>query len=196
MLVLNVPYHQVVEFVRRSEKRSEYAKILLEILPLIRRHLAGVSPDFFQDVAPRSYPLAPDIVIPFQPPVVYGLGGKITLPWCIFWRKNPVAGKPLSLFMTLVDEILMADPDLETATFELLDFSVPKDEVERQLSITDGREIPRLSIAERNDMLSIWTEGFRQAQAELAEKVNVRKDGQSAHRSADGQRDLFGGGNF
>ncbi len=59
MLVLGVPYHQVVEFVRRAEKRADFAIILLEILPIIRRHLDGVSPDFFQDVAPRSYALAP-----------------------------------------------------------------------------------------------------------------------------------------
>lgn len=28
LLVLGVPYHQVVEFVRRAEKRADYAKIL------------------------------------------------------------------------------------------------------------------------------------------------------------------------
>lgn len=191
LLVLGVPYHQVVEYVRRAEKRGDYAKILLEILPIIRRHLDGVSPDYFQDVAPRSYSLAPDIIIPFQPPVVYGIGGQLTLPWCIFWRKNPLAGKPLSLFMTLVDEILMQDPDLETACFELLDFSIPKDEEERQLSITDGRDIPRLSIGERDEMLSIWAEGFRQAQVEMAGMRDDSSDRQSEERPPDGQGDLF-----
>lgn len=196
MLVLGVPYHQVVEYVRRAEKRADFAKILLEILPIIRRHLDGVSPDFFQDVAPRSYALAPDIIIPFQPPIVYGIGGQLTLPWCIFWRKNPLAGKPLSLFMTLVDEILMEDPDLESATFQLLDFSIPKDERERQLSLRDGRDIPRLSIAERDDMLGIWAEGFRRAQVEMAGMRDEPKDRQPEERAGDGQGDLFGNGGF
>lgn len=196
MLVLGVPYHQVVEYVRRAEKRADFAKILLEILPIIRRHLGGVSPDFFQDVAPRSYALAPDIIIPFQSPVVYGIGGQLTLPWCIFWRKNPLAGKPLSLFMTLVDEILMEDPDLEAAAFQLLEFSIPKDEEERQLSIRDGRDIPRLSTAERDDMLGIWAEGFRQAQVEMAGIKDEPRDRQPEQRAADGQGDLFESGGF
>lgn len=191
LLVLGVPYHQVVEFVRRAEKRADYAKILLEILPMIRRHLDGVSPDFFQDVAPRSYSLASDIIIPFHPPVIYGIAGQLTLPWCIFWRKNPLSGKPLSLFMTLVDEILMEDPDLETATFQLLDFSIPKDEQDRQLSIRDGREIPRLSITERDEMLGTWAEGFRLAQAHMAGMKDEPRDDQPEQRTADGQGDLF-----
>ncbi len=191
MLVLRVPYHQVIELVCRAEKRADYAKVLLEILPIIRHHLDGVAPDYFQDAAPRSYSLAPDIIIPFQPPVVYGIGGQLTLPWCIFWRKNPLAGKPLSLFMTLVDEILMEDPDLETATFQLLDFSIPKDEEERRLSIRDGRDIPRLSTAERDDMLGIWAEGFRQARVEMACMKEESKDRQPEQRAPDGQGDLF-----
>jgi hypothetical protein len=195
MLVFGVPYHQVVECIRRAEKRTEYAALLLEILPMIQQHLNGVSPEFFQDVAARFYPLAPDIRIPFQPPVVYGTGGQLILPWCIFWRNNPLGGKPLSLFMTLVDEILMEDPDLENASFQLLDFSIPKGEPERQLSIRDGRGIPRLTIAERDEMLSIWAEGFRQARTAVAQMKDEKKDFQEEHddrRPDPNQGDLFG----
>ena len=93
--------------------------------------------------------------------------------------------------MTLVDEILMEDPDLETATFQLLDFSIPKEQQERQLSIRDGREIPRLSVTERDEMLGIWAEGFRLAQAEMAGMRDEPRDDQPEQRAADGQGDLF-----
>ncbi len=93
--------------------------------------------------------------------------------------------------MTLVDEILMEDPDLESATFQLLDFSIPKDERERQLSIRDGRDIPRLSIAERDDMLGSWAEGCRQARVEMAGMKEEPKDRQPEQRPSDGQGDLF-----
>ena len=51
-----MPYDDVLTYIKRKEKRPQVAKALLEILPLIRTYVEGVTPDFFQEVAPREYP--------------------------------------------------------------------------------------------------------------------------------------------
>lgn len=121
LLVLGVPYDQVVEGIRRI-KRESVRSNLLGVLPLIRDHFADVAPDFFQTIDRRYYPVGRGLMVPFEPPMIYGVGGQLYFPWFSFWRQNPLAKERLSLFVTLVDEVLMQDPDLETARFEILDF--------------------------------------------------------------------------
>ena len=104
-------------------------------------------------------------MVPFEPPMIYGVGGQLYFPWFSFWRQNPLARERLSLFATLVDEVLLQDPDLETARFEVLDFSAPNGE--RELTVIDAREIPRIDEAKKLQMLSTFAEGFFLAQAEL-----------------------------
>ena len=165
LLVLHVPYAQVVEGIRQGVKREEVRKNLLGVLPLIRDHFAGVAPDFFQLVDRRYYPVARGLMVPFEPPMIYGVGGQLYFPWFSFWRQNPLARERLSLFVTLVEEVLLQDPDLETARFEVLDFSAPNGK--RELTIIDARNIPRIDEAQKIEMLSTFAEGFFQAQAEL-----------------------------
>jgi hypothetical protein len=76
--------------------------------------------------------------------MIYGAGGQLYFPWFSFWRQNPLARERLSLFVTMVDEILMQDPDLETARFEILDFSCPGPKQPRVLRVIDARDIPRI----------------------------------------------------
>jgi hypothetical protein len=193
MMVLRVSHEQAIEYIRRAEKRPAYQRILLEVLPLLRCHLDSIDPDFFQGVARRCYPVAPDIKIPFQPPLIYGIGGQLYFPWFSWWRANPLTGRSLSLFVTMVDEMLLQDPDLENAAFEILDFSIPKGEKERALTIADTRSIPRLSAAERNDMLAIWAEGSRRARIEMAGAERAKESREEDDlRPDDGQSDLFG----
>ena len=45
MLVLGVPYAQVVEGIRRAEKRAWVRELLIEVLPLIGNHFSGIEPD-------------------------------------------------------------------------------------------------------------------------------------------------------
>jgi len=52
LLVLGVPYEQVEAGLRRI-KRAYVRENMLEVLPLIRDHFAGVSPDFYQIVGKR-----------------------------------------------------------------------------------------------------------------------------------------------
>jgi hypothetical protein len=166
LLVLGVPYDQVVEGIRRI-KRVNVRKNLLEVLPLIRDHFAGVAPDFYQTIDKRYYPVGRGLMVPFEPPMIYGVGGQLYFPWFSFWRQNPLANERLSLFVTLVDEVLMQDPDLETARFEILDFSCPAPKQPRALRVIDAREIPRISDARKAEMLDAFAEGYFRAVAAL-----------------------------
>lgn len=165
LLVLHVPYDQVVEGIRRGVKREGVRNNLLGVLPLIRDHFAGIAPDFFQSIERRYYPVARGLMVPFEPPMIYGVGGQLYFPWFSFWRQNPLAKERLSLFVTLVEEVLLQDPDLENARFEVLDFSAP--DGERELTVIDARNIPRVDETQKIKMLSTFAEGFFQAQAEL-----------------------------
>jgi len=168
MLVLRVPYDQVVEGIRRI-KREKVRQNLLGVLPLIRDHFAGVSPDFYQTIGKRYYPVGRGLMVPFEPPMIYGVSGQLYFPWFSFWRRNALANEPLSLFVTLVYEILMQDPDLENSRFEILDFSCPSPRTDRCLRVIDAREIPRVDYTRRAEMLEKFAEGYYQARAELAE---------------------------
>jgi hypothetical protein len=165
LLVLGVPYEQVVDGIRKGVKRENVRKNLLGVLPLIRDHFAGVRPDFFQLVERRYYPVAQGLMVPFESPMIYGIGGQLYFPWFSFWRQNPLARERLSLFITLVEEVLLQDPDLETARFDVLDFSAP--DGKRTLSIIDAATIPRIDDARKIEMLSIFADRFFQAQEEL-----------------------------
>jgi hypothetical protein len=168
LLVLRVPYEQVAEGIRRKVKREKVRDNLLSVLPLIRDHFAGVSPDFYQTIDKRYYPVGRGLMVPFEPPMIYGVGGQLYFPWFSFWRRNPLARERLSLFVTLVDEVLMQDPDLETARFEILDFSCPGPKAPRTLTVLDARDIPRMDEARKTQMLEAFAEGYFRALASLA----------------------------
>jgi hypothetical protein len=165
LFVLHVPYSQVVEGIRRKIKREDVRDNLLGVLPLIRDHFAGISPDFYQLIDRRYYPVARGLMVPFEAPMIYGVGGQLYFPWFSFWRQNPLTNERLSLFVTLVEEVLMQDPDLETARFDVLDFSAPRGM--RELRVIDARNVPRIDEARKVQMLSTFAEGFFEAQAEL-----------------------------
>lgn len=165
LFVLGVPYESVENGIRTHIKRASVRDNLLEVLPLIRDHFQGLSPDFYQLVDRRYYSVGRGLMVPFQPPMIYGIGGQLYFPWFSFWRQNPLAKERLSLFVTLVDEILLDDPDLETARFQILDFSVK--DGKRQLNVVDADEIPCLSNERKIEMLETFAEGFFQAQEAL-----------------------------
>ena len=120
-------------------------------------------------------------MVPFEPPMIYGVGGQLYFPWFSFWRQNPLARERLSLFVTLVAEVLLQDPDLETARFDVLDFSAPNGK--RTLSIIDATTIPRIDDARKIEMLSTFADGFFQAQEEL--RRTTQKDADKSERKRD-----------
>lgn len=199
MLVFNQPYDEILEGIRRGIKRADVRENLLGVLPLIRDHFASVAPDFVQGIDRRYYSIGRGLMVPFDPPLLYGTGGKLTFPWFSFWRSNPLADARLSLFVTLVDELLADDPDLAAADFQILDFSVPKVKTAktgqpkppRQLHIIDARDIPRVSEPTKLDMLTVFAEGYFMAVAELATASKARpSDGQTQERDPQ-QADFF-----
>jgi len=175
MLVLNVSYEQIVEGVRR-DKREDVRQNFLGLLPLIQQYFEGISPSFVQGVAPRYYPVGRDLMIPFQPSLIYGANGQIHFPWLSFWRSNPLATERLSLFVTIVEEVLLQDADLEEAKFVILDFSAANSQSERKLTVIEAANIPRISEQRKIEMLSIFAEGFRLAQADPAIASRAEQD--------------------
>jgi hypothetical protein len=193
MLVLGVPYDQIVEGIRRGEKRAWVRENLLEVLPLLRVHFAAIEPDGPPHrTARRFYPLARDIMIPFEAPLEYSVNGQKYFPWFSFWRSNPLADKRLSLFVSLVDEVLMQDADLDTAIFQILDFSRIDGEPERRLLVVDARDIPRLGESEKRAMLEVFAEGYRAARDELAGVKRGKDKSDDAKHPDPNQQDLFG----
>jgi len=168
LLYLKVPYEQVLEGIRRGTKREDVRENFLSVMPLLRNHFEGVSATFVQSVARRFYPVGRDLAIPFQPPLIYGEDGIIHFPWFSFWRSNPLSAERLSLFVTIVDDVLLQDPDLEDAEFTILDFSAPGIKMPRRLRPISANQITRLSDARKAEMLSAFAEGYRLAAAELS----------------------------
>ncbi|TQI75518.1 hypothetical protein FHT98_3299 [Bosea sp. AK1] len=169
-LMLHVPYEDVVAGIA-AIKRVAVRENLLGVMPLIREHFDGVSPEFFQGVDRRYYPVGRGLMVPFEPPMIYGIGGQLYFPWFSFWRRNPLSDERLSLFVTLVEEILLQDPDLESARFEILDFSSSDAKSPRMLRVIDARDVPRLSEERKRQMLECFAEGYFQALAMLATKA-------------------------
>jgi hypothetical protein len=167
LLQFGQPLSEVLEGIRRAEKRERVRENFLELVPLIANHFQDIRPDFVNPVSTRIYSIGPNLAIPFTPPLVYGVGGQLYFPWFSFWRQNPLRGKNLRLFVTLVDEVLRDDPDLESANFQILDFSCPEAEKERILSVQDTSEIERLPHEEKVAMLEVFAEGFQKAKSVL-----------------------------
>jgi hypothetical protein len=190
LLRLHIPYEQVAEGIRRFIKHDGVRANFLDVLPLIREHFDGVSPDFVQDVTQRFYPVGRGIMIPFKPPLIYGTNGQIHFPWFSFWRSNPLTAERLSLFVTIVDDVLLQDPDLEDAKFEILDFSAPKPKMPRHLNVVQASTIPRVSESKKVEMLSVFAEGYRLAQSEIQSSSN-RENKKQADNGDEDQLGLF-----
>jgi hypothetical protein len=182
LLILNVPYDQVVEGIKKL-KRASVRENLLTVLPLIRDHFAGITPDFFQSIGRRYYPIARGLMVPFEPPMIYGVGGQLYFPWFSFWRQNPLANERLALFIAIVRDVMMQDPDLETARFEILDFSSLGPRQPRVLRIIDASEIPSIDEARKNQMLEGFAEGYFLALEALKGPSKTSRDEQETDAS-------------
>jgi hypothetical protein len=190
LLVFGVPYDQVVKGIS-SIKRQKVRENFLEVLPLIYRHFEGVKPNYFQMVQRRLYPVGRGLMVPFDPPLIYGVEGQLVFPWLSFWRSNPLQLEKLSLFVTLVEEVLLQDPDLEGALFKILDFSCPQNSKKRTLVVIDANDIPRLSSERKKEMLDQFAEGYFLAQTELKQKGSGKaSESRTDERDSD-QPDLF-----
>lgn len=171
LLLLKVPYEQIEGGIRRGTKREDVRENFLGVLPLIRDHFDGVSATFVQAVTQRFYSVGRGIMVPFDPPLIYGASGVVHFPWFSFWRSNPLSAERLSLFVSVVDDVLLQDPDLQEAQFTILDFSAPKPKSSRELKAVSARGISRLSEVRKKEMLEVFAEGYELALAELQTSV-------------------------
>jgi hypothetical protein len=71
----------------------------------------------------------------------------------------------------------MDDPDLETARFEIPDFSCLGPKAARTLTVIDARDIPRVTGARKLEMLEAFAEGYFQAVAALKGRPGRATDG-------------------
>ncbi|WCR18550.1 hypothetical protein [Paracoccus alcaliphilus] len=62
MLVLGVPYEDVVRGIQKI-KRESVRQNLLSVLPLIRDHFSGISPDYYQTIDKRYYPVGRGLMV-------------------------------------------------------------------------------------------------------------------------------------
>lgn len=171
-----IPYEQIETAVRSRVAREHVRNNFLELLPLIRDQLVGINASYVHRVSPRYYPIGRGVVVPFAPPFVYGEEGCVHMPWFSFWKNNPLSGRRLSLFMTVVDEILSQDPDLDEAAFRVLDFSVDEVTGERAVVVLRSSEIERIDRKELAGMLATFVEGFDAACRELESLGVARRD--------------------
>jgi hypothetical protein len=194
LLHFKQPLEQVMRGLEKAEKRARVRQNFLEILPLIHKHFEDTNPNFVNKVSTRRYVIGQGLDIPFTPPLIYGVGGQIYFPWFSFWKSNSMANLNLRLFVTIVDEILRSDPDLDQSIFEILDFSCLQGEGNRSLKVIDTREIEHVSQAEKIEMLEIFADGYTKAKAILeAEPVKApRKPADEEDRYSDDlQPDFF-----
>jgi len=167
-LAYKQPLAQLQKGIADRVKIAKVRENFLSLAPLIHGYFAPISADFVGKVSRRFYNAGRDLLIPFDPPLIYGVAGTIHLPWLSFWRNDPLSGERLSLFMTLLDEILGQDPDLDMAKVTILDFSAPAPGQERELSLLNAKEIPRLDTAQKTELLERFVEGFLAARFKLA----------------------------
>jgi len=186
-------YINFVSAIRECEKRPRVQKIFLDLLPLIYDHFNNINPNFVLPIKKRQYVISNDIAIPFNPPFVYGVDGQLTLPWFIFWKKNPLSEEQVALSATLVRELMDQDPELSEANFAIYDFSAPLGDDNRILRITNGADLPRLNKIRRNQMLEIFVDGFLLAREQIQSEafyINRSESRKSARPTPEGP-DLF-----
>lgn len=191
MLLFGQSFEQIAEGIRRGTKRADLRDNYLEILPLIRDHFRGTKASFVQAVDRRFYPIGKGLLVPFTPPLIYGVGGKIRFPWFSFWRSNPLESESLSLFVTVVDDMLAQDPDLEKALFEILDFSAAGPDDARQLTVINTKDIPRVSEIRKREMLDLFVEGLLLARTELTKSKPAEFPDQPSDSGSPPHPDLF-----
>lgn len=188
MLVLDVPFEDVKRGIDEKIKREGLRSNFLSILELAHDYFQNEKPDFVNRVSERRYPLARSpngelLSIPFTPPMVYGVGGRLIFPWFIFWRSNPLRNEKLILFASIVKEILSQDPDLEDAEFEIHDYSAPDSKSQRRIQIIKAADLPNLSKLKRDEMLSNFAKGYFLAQQQLSSQRMHDADASQENRA-------------
>ena len=187
LLLYQIPYEQIERGLAR-ESRQHVREKYLSALPLINSYFGGVRADFVHSVVPRYYPIGRDLVVPFSPPLIYGVAGEVFLPWFSFWLSAPLAGERLSFFATIVEDVISQDPDLDFANFRILDFSAPSRGEARTLEVINSCDVQKISPERLEQLLGVFVEGYQFAEQHLS-GMEEKKPGRPA--ADDSQLNLF-----
>lgn len=171
-----VPLHQVLYAIEQKVKKESTKRSFKEIITLVSSYFDEVRPDFVNSVSRRYYPIGPGILVPWDMQLLYGVGGKLVVPWFSFWASNPVKGLKGDLFANVVFDLLEDDPDLEDAEFQFIDLARDKDGV-RGRPVTYGREYNRLSAETKAKMFAPFVEGYNNAKAFVEGEATNREKG-------------------
>ncbi|GLQ92566.1 hypothetical protein [Dyella acidisoli] len=181
----SVPYEQV-RSAAAAIKLTVARKNYLEILPLLKVYADNAGAGIVSQIVPRHYPIGKHLRVPVNPPLAYYKGEETHLPWFIFWKTNQFNDARLRLFVTMLREVFKQDPDYDDALVQLVICSESDPRVGRELHVIDAASIPALDKRERDEMLTIFAQGF-----DLA--LQARADGQSVMSESDDDRDAQSG---
>ena len=190
-LRLGVSYETLENAIHTRVKRDRVRQLYLEILPLIWAHFLERQPEYIIDVPKRYYPVGRNLMIPFQAPFIYKCGPTLTMPWFSFWKRDPLREVRLSLFISILHEILQEDPDMELAKFEILDCSAPRKHDTRTLDVIRGSDVELLSEARKEQMLEVFSEGYRLANEQLSKRSSEERAQPGAGSTDPNQGSLF-----
>jgi hypothetical protein len=191
-LAFNQPLIEIEAGIRKKLRNEDVRNNFLSIAPLLHAHFSKIRPSFVNSVSRRYFNAGRELLIPFDPPLIYGVGGRLHLPWLSFWRNDPLSGQKLSLFVTLMDEVLREDPDLEFANVEILDFSAPIKGGKRTLNVLPASDIPRMAEDEKRELLERFSEAFISARFRLSLlSEKIRRDAKPSGDRDDTHPDLF-----
>lgn len=190
LLSRSVPYEQVrasASMVKPMLARQNY----LDILPLLKAYADSIGPATVVEVIPRHYSIGRDLRALVNPPLAYYQNELGFLPWFIFWKTNYFNEPRLRLFVTMLRETFIQDPDYDDATLKLVVCSEVEPQQGRRLEIIDLSSIPSLGRQDRDEMLGVFSEGYALAvQAQVA-GTPMLQDPKDDHDTDDDQFDLF-----
>jgi len=157
-----------VEKAANRIKPEKNRQVNLELLPFVEEYIQQRREYDYQEIDLRCYPLSRDLRVPFKSQFVLVNRCEVILPVFIFWRNKALDTGQMSLFMTLIKEILEQEPDLEDAKVQIVDFGAPKSKAPRTMEVIHGDEIELLSEEEKIDRLAIYVNALKSVNDELA----------------------------
>lgn len=183
--VYRQPLDEILNGLKRSKAGAEHIKDLTQIMALIDDHFGLIDVRYFNSVSRRFYPVGRGLLVPFDPPILYGTAAGRHFPWFSFWARNPLAGEQLSLFVTLVVEMLREDPELDAADLQIVDLSRVEPDGERTVRLVPIASVPILTDARKTEMLEVFAEGFIRAK-EMVSNPGFQADLRERRRKGQG----------
>lgn len=191
VIKFKTPLDEISYSIERIERRPFVLKQFNEVTPLLHRHFTDISPERVYSLLPLYYPLGKFGKTKFNPQMIYLKNGELFLPFINFWKFNPLSSEQKSLFLTLVDEILEEEPDLEDVNLQLIELSANGSNGIRTLKVVNTLEIERLDKTRTNILIDSYLTGLQSAYSEIATPSTQRPNRENTLHTDKRQRQLF-----